>query len=188
MKTASFVGVILPQTPEHVAQTLNSIFQWGDFNLGTFTFNPNSMKISNWTTNVANQSHNDLDWAGLRILSQIHISRKLRVFGVKFWTQVIVCVRNLTFRNSADNCEKCSTGVKRSCRPALKLVAPGSGPAEEDQDQARAQGSHRYWRGRWRGWTPQTPSCSPPCNPSNQPGMDGGEVQVGSGNFTLQEI
>ena len=32
MKTASFVGVNLPQTPVHLVQILNSIFQWGDFN------------------------------------------------------------------------------------------------------------------------------------------------------------
>ena len=97
MKTASFVGVILPQTPVHLAQILNSIFEWGDFNQGTFTFNPNSLKISNWTTNVANQSNNNLNW---RVLSQKHIRRKLRVFGVKFWTQIVVCVKKLTFRNS----------------------------------------------------------------------------------------
>ena len=64
MKTTSFVGVNLPQTPVHLVQILNSIFQWGDFNPGTFTFNPNAMKISNWTTNVANQTNNDLDLPG----------------------------------------------------------------------------------------------------------------------------
>ena len=37
----------------------------------------------------------------LRVLSRIHISRELRVFGVKFQTQIFVCVKNLTFRNSA---------------------------------------------------------------------------------------
>ena len=98
MKTASLVGVILPPTPVHVAQILNSIFQWGVFNPGTFTFNPNSMKISNWTTNVAKQTNNDLDWPGL---SRKHISRELRVFGVKFWTQNFVCVKKFTFCNSA---------------------------------------------------------------------------------------
>ena len=40
MKTASIVGAILPQTPVHLAQILNSIFQWGDFNPGTFTLKP----------------------------------------------------------------------------------------------------------------------------------------------------
>ena len=37
----------------------------------------------------------------LRVLSRIHISRELRVFGVKFQTQIFICVKNLTFRNSA---------------------------------------------------------------------------------------
>ena len=37
----------------------------------------------------------------LRVLSRIHISRELRVFGVKILTQIIVCVKKLTFRNSA---------------------------------------------------------------------------------------
>ena len=37
----------------------------------------------------------------LRVLSRIHISRELRVFGVKFLTQIFVCVKKLTFRNSA---------------------------------------------------------------------------------------
>ena len=60
-ENSQFGGVILPQTHVNLAQILNSIFQWGDFNPGTFTFNPNSMKISNWTTNVANQTNNDLD-------------------------------------------------------------------------------------------------------------------------------
>ena len=45
----------------HLAQIVNCKFQLGNFNPGTFTFNPNSMKISNWTTNVANQTNNDLD-------------------------------------------------------------------------------------------------------------------------------
>ena len=82
MKTASFVGVILPQTPVHLVQILNSIFQWGDFNPGTFTFNPNSMKISNWTTNLANQSHNDLDWPGFtRFVANTYQSRITRFGG-----------------------------------------------------------------------------------------------------------
>ena len=82
MKTASFVGVILPQTPVHLAQILNSIFQWGDFNPGTFTFNPNSMKISNWTTNVANQTKNDLDWPGFtRFVTKTYQSQITRFWG-----------------------------------------------------------------------------------------------------------
>ena len=40
----------------------------------------------------------------VRVLSRIHISRELRVFGVKFQTQIFVCVKNLTFRNSAVEC------------------------------------------------------------------------------------
>ena len=101
MKTASFVGVILPQTPVHQAQILNSIFQWGDFNPGTFTFNPNSMKISNWTTNVANQSNNDLDSPGFtRFVAKTYQSQITR-FGVKILTKIFVCVKDLTFRNSA---------------------------------------------------------------------------------------
>ena len=97
MKAASFVGVILPQTPVHLAQILNSIFHWGDFNPGTLTFNPNLMKISEWTTNVANQINNDQD---LRVLSRKHISHEYPVFGVRFRTQIFVCVKKLTFRNS----------------------------------------------------------------------------------------
>ena len=37
----------------------------------------------------------------LRILMRKYISRKSRVFGVKFLTQIFVCVKHLTFRNSA---------------------------------------------------------------------------------------
>ena len=82
MKTASFVGVILPQTPVHLVQILNSIFQWGDFNPGTFTFNPNSMNISIWTTNVANQSNNDLDWPGFTcFVAKTYQSRIMRFWG-----------------------------------------------------------------------------------------------------------
>ena len=82
MKTASFVGVNLPQTPVHLVQILNSIFQWGDFNPGTLTFNPNSMKISNWTTNLANQSHNDLDWPGFtRFVANTYQSQITRFWG-----------------------------------------------------------------------------------------------------------
>ena len=33
----------------------------------------------------------------LRVLSRIHISRELRVFGVTFWTQSFVCVKNWHF-------------------------------------------------------------------------------------------
>ena len=85
MKTASFVGVILPQTPVHLAQILNSIFQWGDFNPGTFTFNPNSMKISNWTTNVANQTYKDLDLPGFtRFVAKIY---QLRI--TRFWGKIL---------------------------------------------------------------------------------------------------
>ena len=87
MKTASFVGVILPQTPIHLAQIQNSIFLWDDFNPGTFTFNQNSIKISNWTTNVQSHKPNPtMTWIDqdLRVLSRIHISRELRIFGVKF--------------------------------------------------------------------------------------------------------
>ena len=91
---------VIPQTPVHWAQILNSIFQLGDFNPGTFTFNTNSMKISNWTTNVANQSNNDLDWPGFtHFVAKTYQSRITR-FGGKFWTQIFVCVKNLTFRNS----------------------------------------------------------------------------------------
>ena len=82
MKTASFLGVILPQTPVHLVQILNSIFQWGDFNPGTLTFNPNSMKISNWTTSVANQMKNDLDWPGFtRFVAKIYQSQITRFWG-----------------------------------------------------------------------------------------------------------
>ena len=82
MKTASFVGVNLPQTPVHLVQILNSIFQWGDFNPGTLTFNPNSMKISNWTTNVANQMKNDLDWLGFtHFVAKIYQSQITRFWG-----------------------------------------------------------------------------------------------------------
>ena len=31
---------------------------------GAKVFSPNSMKISNWTTNVTNQTNSDLDWPG----------------------------------------------------------------------------------------------------------------------------
>ena len=73
---------ILPQTPVHLAQMLNSIFECGNFNQGTFTFNPNSMKISNWTTNLANQSHNDLDWPGFtRFVANTYQSRSTRFWG-----------------------------------------------------------------------------------------------------------
>ena len=34
------------------------------------------------------------------VLSQKHISRNLRVFGVKFRTSIFICVKNLTFCNS----------------------------------------------------------------------------------------
>ena len=35
----------------------------------------------------------------LRVLSRKHISREVRVFWVRFWTQIFVCVKKLTFRN-----------------------------------------------------------------------------------------
>ena len=63
------------------------------------------------------------------------------------------------------------TPVRRSCRPALRLVAQGSVRAEEGQDRAKDQGSPLCWRGRWLGWTPQIRSWSPPCNPWSQPGQ-----------------
>ena len=82
MKTASFVGVILPQTPVHLVQILYSILQWVDFNPGTLTFNPNSMKISNWTTNVANQMKNNLDWPGFtRFVAKIYQSQITHFLG-----------------------------------------------------------------------------------------------------------
>ena len=58
------------------------------------------MKISNWTTNVANQMTTTWIDQDLRGLSRKYISRKLRVFGVKFRTEIFVCVKKLTFRNS----------------------------------------------------------------------------------------
>ena len=65
----------------------------------------------------------------------------------------------------------CNVKIKRFSRlPALRFVAPGSVRAEEDQDQARGQGSLQCWRGKWRGWTARTRSCSPPCSHGNQPG------------------
>ena len=63
----------------------------------------------------------------------------------------VLCRQDLISFQAHRTIVKERIAFKRSCRPALKLVAPGSGPAEEDQDQARAQGSPRYWRGRWRG-------------------------------------
>ena len=100
MKTACFIGVILPQTPVHLAQILNSIFQWGDFNQGTFTFNPNSMKISNWTTNVANQSNNNLDWPGFTCFVAKTYQSRITLFWGKILNSNFVCVKKLTFRNS----------------------------------------------------------------------------------------
>ena len=103
MKTASFVGVILPQTPVHLVQILYSILQWVDFNPGTLTFNPNSMKISNWTTNVANQTKNDLDWPGFTHFVAKTYQSQITCFWAKIWTQIFVCVKDLTFRNSAQD-------------------------------------------------------------------------------------
>ena len=51
----------------------------------------------------------------LRVLSRIHISRELRVFGVKFQTQIFVCVKNLTFHNYA------STAIASSQRSQENL-------------------------------------------------------------------
>ena len=51
----------------------------------TLTFNPNSMRISNWARNVANQMKTTWIDQGLRGLSQKYISRKLRVF----WGQIL---------------------------------------------------------------------------------------------------
>ena len=61
MKTASIVGAILPQTPVHLAQILNSIFEWGDFNQGTFTFNPTSNEDIQLDNERSKPIHNDLD-------------------------------------------------------------------------------------------------------------------------------
>ena len=73
---------VIPQTPVYLAQILNSILQWGDFNPGTLTFNPNSMKISNWTTSVANQMKNDLDWPGFTgFVAKIYQSQITRFWG-----------------------------------------------------------------------------------------------------------
>ena len=92
MKTASFVGVILLQTPVHLAQILNSIFQWGDFNPGTFTFNPNSVKITNWTTNVANQTNKDLDLPGFtRFVAKIYQSQITRFCGKMLNSNFFLC-------------------------------------------------------------------------------------------------
>ena len=100
MKTASFVGVILPQTPVHLAQILNSIFQWGDLTQAHL----HSTQVL-WRYPIGQrtkQTKPTTTWIDpdLRVLSRKHISRDLRVFGVKFWTQIFVCVKNLTFRNS----------------------------------------------------------------------------------------
>ena len=92
MKTASFVGVILPQTPIHLAKIQNSIFLWDDFNPGTFTFNPNSVKITNWTTNVANQSHNDLDWPGFtRFVANTYQSQITCFWGKSLNSNYCLC-------------------------------------------------------------------------------------------------
>ena len=63
MKTASIVGAILPQTPVHLAQILNSIFQWvilTQTHLHLTQILYILKKISNWMTKVANQTNNDL--------------------------------------------------------------------------------------------------------------------------------
>ena len=92
MKTASFVGVILPQTPIHLAQIQNSIFLWDDFNPGTFTFNQNSIKISNWTTNVANQTYKDLDLPGFtRFVAKIYQLRITRFWGKILNSNLCLC-------------------------------------------------------------------------------------------------
>ena len=92
MKTASFLGVILPQTPVHLVQILNSIFQlprhtyiqpkfYEDIQLDDERSKPNENDLD---LNVANQMKTTWIDQDLRGLSRKYISRKLRVFGVKF--------------------------------------------------------------------------------------------------------
>ena len=83
MKTASFVGVILP--PETCTFSPNSKFQWGNFNPGTFTFNPNSMKKSNLTMNIAKQTNNDLDWPGFMLF----VTKTYQTRITRFWGKIL---------------------------------------------------------------------------------------------------
>ena len=53
----------------------------------------------------------------LRVLSRKHISRELRVFGVKILTQIFVCVKNLTFRNSEAAAVRDQTPSRPDNRP-----------------------------------------------------------------------
>ena len=52
--------------------------------------------------------------------------------------------------------------VKIFCRPGLMLVALESVPTEEDQDQARDQGSPLCWQGRWLVFRPEGNTFLPP--------------------------
>ena len=46
------------------------------------TFNPNTMKISNWTKNIAKQTNNDLDWTGfMHFVAKTYQSRITRFWG-----------------------------------------------------------------------------------------------------------
>ena len=62
---------------------------------------PNSMKISNWTTNVANQMKTKLDWPGLTgFVAKIYQSQITCFWGRILNSICCICVTNLTFRNT----------------------------------------------------------------------------------------
>ena len=55
------------------------------------------------------------------------------------------------FRWAKKEKKKHKVMVKIFWRRGLMLVAQGSVPTEEDQDQARDQGIPQCWQGRWQG-------------------------------------
>ena len=63
----------------------------------TFRFHLSKAEINIWPFEL-NYEHTKCK--DLRVLSWKQISRDLRVFGVKFWTQIFIRVKNLTFCKS----------------------------------------------------------------------------------------
>ena len=81
MKTASFLGVILPQTPVHLVQILNSIFQ-----LPRHTYiQPKFYEDIQLDDERSKPNDNDLDWPGFTgFVAKIYQSQITR-----FWGQIL---------------------------------------------------------------------------------------------------
>ena len=101
---------ILPQTPVYLTQTNNDFPLTLLRSMSTYChispqcpFSSDCFHLSKAEINIWPFELNDehTKCKGLRVLSWKQISRDLRVFGVKFWTQIFIRVKYLTFCKSA---------------------------------------------------------------------------------------